>query len=422
MVDLLIKNIHMMDSNAVEMMAVTNGKISARGKLLDLEADQLMDGGGSLLIPGFVDSHVHLDIGLVNDMLHPGRVNAYVSQSQMMADMEAHKAAFTKENIIQRAEQLLDMAVRHGVTAVRAQCHVDPEAGLKHLEALLEVKQRMSSRISLQIVAFPDKQLLRPETLAYMEDALRLGADVMGCAPLHDADRFAHIDAALDLAMKHDVDLDVHADLALPYTVDADDTDVVYLSRRVIERGYQGRVCAGHVSALDSLSREAAQDVIELIRQAGISVISLPDLYRLGRTDTQHVRRGLTRVKELLHAGVNVCFASNNVRDCLRPYGNMNPLEEALILSYGAHMDEVMQLEILMRMATWNGAKAIGLAAYGLQLGNRADFCLVNAPSASAAIVNQAEVSHVFKNGQLLVENQRNTIWHMPNSFPVLME
>ncbi len=417
-VDLVVKNIRLDKFDQPQQMAVQAGKILAYGSQLDYTADCEIDARGNLMLPGFVDSHVHLDIALVNDFHKPGRQIPYSSQKELMADMEARKKSFTKDDIILRAETLLDMAVRHGVSAVRAQCHIDPEIGLSHLEALLEVKQRVAQRITLQLVAFPDKELLRSDTLNLFEDAFSMGAEVMGCAPLHDEDRFTHIDVALDLAAKYNVDLDVHADLTLPEVVDADELDVVYLARKILAGGYQGRVCVGHVSALDSLPQDEAKMVIDLLREAQISVISLPDLYRLGRTDTQHVRRGLTRVKEMLQAGVNVCFASNNTRDCLRPYGNMNPLEEALILSYGAHMDEVEQLETLIQMATTNAARAIGLSSYGLNPGDNADFILVAAPSPSAAIINQAEISHVFKSGKLLVENQRTSQWYVPTHYP----
>lgn len=131
--------------------------------------------------------------------------------------------------------------------------------------------------------------------------------------------------------------------------------------------------------------------MIELLNEARISVISQPDMYRLARQDDVHVRRGLTRVKELLDGGVNVTLASNNVRDVLRPVGNFNLLEEALILSYGAHMDSIDQLDTLMRMATYGGAKAIGLEDYGLQPGCKADMVVLDAPTLSAAIVGQVE-------------------------------
>lgn len=241
---------------------------------------------------------------------------------------------FTHQDIEMRAGAALELASRHGVTALRAQCHVDTVVGLKHVQALQSVKEKYAGRVTVQIVAFPLQGFHRNSgTIDLYREAFRTGADVVGCASNLDFDSSGnvdfkkHIDTALDLAMELDVGLDIHADLGIPQNVELDDLEVVYVARRAIEVGYQGKIAAGHVCVLGSASPEIAKQAIELIREADISVISQPDLYRLGRDNTQNVRRGLTRVKELLAAGVNVTYASNNVRDALRPMGNLNPLE-----------------------------------------------------------------------------------------------
>jgi cytosine deaminase len=173
-----------------------------------------------------------------------------------------------------------------------------------------------------------------------------------------------------------------------------------------METGYQGRAAAGHVSALDSALPAVAEQAVDLMRMAQINVISQPDLYRLGRDDRHHVRRGMTRVKQLLEAGVNVAFASNNVRDAMRPLGNLNPLEEALILAYAAHMDTVEELNTLLHMCTDRAARAIRLDNYGLQPGCKADLVVLEATTPSAAIVGQVEKRFVFKAGRLIAANQ----------------
>jgi cytosine deaminase len=365
------------------------------------------------LIPGFVESHLHLDIALMDSWEVPGRQAPFRNPGEISPVLERRRRSFTRQEIEQRAGRALELAVRHGVTALRAQCHVDLEVGLKHLEALLAVKQRYADFIDLQIVAFPQQGLLRqPGTLDLFRQAFRLGADVMGGASNLDAtaggevDFKQHLDAALQLAQEFNVDLDVHADLSIPSKVELEQLEIVHLARQVIEHGYQGRVVAGHLCALDSALPEVAEQAIALIRQAQISVVSQPDLYRLGREDTQHVRRGLTRVKELLAAGVNVTLASNNVRDAYRPLGNFNLLEEALILSYGAHMDTVGQLNTLVKMCTENAAQALRLKNYGLQSGCAADLVVLEASSPSAAIAGQAEKRFVFKRGRLVAANQ----------------
>jgi cytosine deaminase len=414
LIDLVLRNAHIESEETLLDIAVDDGVIVDRGPNLNYVTRQEIDLGGRLLIPGFVESHLHLDIALMNSWLRPGRTEPFRSMSDLNELIERLRRAFTREEIERRAGTALEIASRHGVTALRAQCHVDTEMGLKHVEALQSVKEKYAGRVTVQIVAFPQQGLLRnPRTKDLFREAFHVGADVMGCASNLDRDAHGkvdvkgHIDAALDLAMELDIDLDVHADVSIPRTaVKLDNLEVVYVARRVIECGYQGRVAAGHVCTLDSAMPKVAQQAIEIIKEAEVSVISMPDLYRLGREDTHHVRRGLTRVKELLTAGVNVAYASNNVRDVLRPLGNLDLLEEALILACGAHMDTVPELDTLLRMSTYNAAKALRLQDYGLEKGCVADLVVLDAPSSSAAVVGQAEKSYVFKAGRLMAANR----------------
>lgn len=409
MIDLLLR--HVLTAAATEpvSVAVDGGRIIGIGAGVDFPARMEVEGGGHYLTPGFVESHLHLDIALSNDPRRPGRTEPFVSLAGLNTAVERRRREFSHDEIVRRASAALKLALRHGTTALRAQCHLDTEIGLTHIEALQVVKEAFAESVTVQIVAFPQQGLLRdPATLDLFREAFRRGADVMGAAPNIESERpfREHIDAAFALALELDRDLDIHADLGLKPTVALEDLEVVHIARRTIEHGYQGRVTVGHACTLDSAPPDVAREAIGCLREAAISVISQPDLYRLGREDEQHVRRGLTRVKELLAAGVNVAYASNNVRDPLRPLGNMDLLEEALILAYGAHMDTVEQLETLMRMSTTNAARALRLPGYGLAVGNVADMVLLDAPSASAAIVGQVEKLYVFKAGRLQATNE----------------
>lgn len=412
MIDLLLRNATLSGSDRVDL-AINQGLIIDRGEHLNYSAADELDLGGRLMIPGFVESHVHLDIALMNPWDRPGRSEPYLSHYGLNETLERRRKAFTRQDITTRAGQAMELASRNGVTAMRAQCHVDTEVGLSHLEALLEAKERYAHLVSLQIVTFPQQGLLRQhQTRDLFRDAFRVGANVMGCASNLDKDEQGkvdfrrHIDAAFELAMEMDVDLDIHADLAIPERVELEDLEVVYTAQRAIEFGYQGRVTAGHVCGLDSALPDVAAEAIDWIRRAKISVVSQPDMYRLGREDTHHVRRGLTRVKQLLAAGVNVTYASNNVRDPLRPLGNFDLLEEGLILAYGAHMDTIEELDTLLKMSTYNAARALRLQNYGLETGCNADLVVLDALSPSAAIVGQAEKYYVIKAGRLVAANR----------------
>jgi cytosine/creatinine deaminase len=422
MIDLLLKNCILSENNCPMDIAIDGGLVIKQSPCLNYEARQTIDLHGCLVIPSFVESHLHLDIALMNNDERPGRPLSFVHPAELNKAMEERRRSFTGESIRLQAARALDMALRHGVTALRAQCQVDCTVGLKHLKALLAVRQQYADRITMQIVVFPQQGLLdQPKVLDLVRESFRLGADVMGCASNLDPtvksrqDMHRHIDTALALAMEMNVDLDLHADLGLAEQVSLDDLEVVYAARRVIESGYQQRVTAGHVCTLDSAEPDVAEKAIELIQQAQISVISQPDMYRLGRADQRGVRRGLTRVKQLLAAGVNVAYASNNVRDAFRPLGNFDLLEEGLILAYGAHMDTVDELDVLLRMSTENAARALRLERYGLSQGCCADLVVLDAPSPSAALVGQVEKLFVFKNGKLVASNQRKSEFYTVN-------
>jgi len=414
MIDLLLKNASVLDESGSVDIAIQDGKIHACGEnLIADDAGQVINLESRLVVPGFVDPHVHLDIALMNSWQEPGRPEPYLTHYGLNDSMEKRRRGFTKDGIVQRASAALELASSHGVTAMRAQCHIDPEVGLKHLEALLEVREKYANRVTLQIVGFPQQGLARsPEAPDLYREAFRLGLDVMGGASNLDFDEEGrvdfrrHIDMGFELAQEFDVDLDVHVDLGIPDHVEMEDLEVVYLAQKTIETGYQGRVTAGHVCSLDSATPEVAAKAIQAIAEAKLHVVSQPDLYRLGRMDTSHVRRGLTRVKALLAAGVNVTFASNNVRDALRPFGNFNPLEEALILAYGAHLDTVDELRTLLRMCTYNGAQALGLDGYGLTVGCQADLVVIDAATPSQAIVSQADACYTFKRGRLMASRR----------------
>lgn len=409
--DLLLRNAIVTGYPEPVDIAIASGKIVDLAPNLVYHVRQILDLEGRLVVPGFVDPHVHLDIALTQNGATAGRPQPFVSPLELNEATEIRRQSFTRADIQNRAEAALDLAIRHGITAMRAQCHVDLEVGLNHLHALVKVRERYADRLTLQIVAFPQQGLFSPGMLDLFREAFKCGADVMGCAPNlepgHNREFSRHIDTALALAMELDVDLDAHADLGLMENAGLTDLESVYLAQRAIETGYVGRVTAGHLCTLDSASPEVVDQAIEWIAQARMTVISQPDLFRLGRSDPKHVRRGLTRVKELLAAGVNVAFASNNVRDAYRPLGNLDPLEEALVLAYGAHMDSTAQLDELMHMCTTNPARGLHLGGYGLAPGCQADLVVLEAETSSAAIAHQAEKSYVFKTGKVVARNQR---------------
>jgi cytosine deaminase len=419
MIDLIIRNAKVHEKDTTTDIAIDKGIIIEIGSNIEYLAEKEMDVCNRLVIPAFVESHLHLDIALSNDAHKPGRDKPFIYPSELNQRVLEMRKSFTQQDIVSRASKAVELAIRHGITAIRAQCHVDNEIGLKHVYALEKVRSLYNHCIDIQIVAFPERGLLsEPGTLELFKKAFENGANIMGCAPdLESIDGISfrdHIDAALELAIEMKVDLDMHLDLGLPpleknAPITLDDLEVVYAARRIIEREYQGIASAGHLCTLSATFPDVAKQAIDIIKKANINVISQPDMYRLGRADLWNIRRGLTRVKELLDAGVNVAFASNNVRDPYRPMGNLNLLEEGLVLAYGAHMDTNEDLNNIIKMCTYNAAKILNLEKYGLKQGCKADLVILDASSPAEAIINQCEKSYVLKNGKIVAENYKES-------------
>ncbi len=408
-IDFLLENVRLFGAPASGTLAIAGDRIVAGG---DCSGATRVDAAGCLVVPALVDPHVHLDMALSNPDGQAGRAAPFRSPRELNALTEARRRSFTRDGIEARALRALELASANGVTAMRAQCHVDTEVGLRHLEGLLGAKARAEGWMDLQIVAFPQQGLASAQDRALAREALASGADLMGCAPNLDAGQgmHAHVDVALEIAGQAGVGIDAHLDLGIPADASLASLESVYLARRVLETGFAGSVTGGHLCTLDALPAAQADEAIGWLARAGMHVISQPDLYRLGREDDCHVRRGLTRVKSLLAAGVNVAFASNNVRDSYRPLGNFDPLEEALVLAYGAHMDSEAELEALLRMCTYNAARAMGLADYGLAPGCVADLVVLDAATPAQAVARQAVRKLVFRRGRLLWQETRTRL------------
>lgn len=379
------------DANAV---LVQNGRIAEIGRDLAAPDARRIELENGLVAPGFVEPHLHLDKAFLLDRLPP-RIG---SVQEAISTTAALKRGFTRQDILERAERVLRLALRHGTLYARVHAEVDPVLKLTSLEAMLELRERWRERIRLEVAAFPqDGIFCQPGTLELLREALRLGAEVIGGVPYVDPDPRQHVDAVFGLAREFGVPADFHLD----FSDDPSRLNSPYVCERTIAEGMQGRVVVGHMTSLGALPPEELAPLVERIAEAGLHVIVLPatDLNLGGRGDRSNVRRGLAPVKQLLGAGVNVAIASNNVRNAFTPFGNADPLEIAQLLVVGAHMTDRAEVEAVFRMATANAARAMGLADYGLAPGRPADLVLLDAPDAWEAVVGRAERALVLSGG-----------------------
>ncbi|MBN9114050.1 MAG: amidohydrolase family protein, partial [Pandoraea sp.] len=321
-------------------------------------------------------------------------------------------------DVLDRSRQVLDMAIKNGTVAVRAHPDVDLIQGLIGVETLLTLKDEYQSLLDLQIVAFPQEGILKSAgTYELMIDALRMGADVVGGCPYNELnweDTKRHIDIVFELAQRFDAPIDMHADFA-DDTSDQRFAAISYIAQRTIDTGYQGRVSLGHVTSLGALDNDELAPVIEQIRLAGISIVTLPatDLYLGGRKDVQNPRRGLTPVKALHAAGVNVAYSSNNVRNAFTPFGKADMLQIGNLLAHVAQFGVPEHQQAILDMGTHNAARAIGLSHdYGIAVGKQADLIILDTFKVADALLDIPPRLWVIKRGRITVVTQHHCEIH----------
>ncbi|CAM4202936.1 amidohydrolase family protein [Erysipelothrix aquatica] len=401
--DLIFKQVRIDQDGALKDVAVENGKIVAIEDTIDTSATRVIDGRGRVLVPGFVESHIHLDKALIANR-KPNLSGTLKEAIEVTASL---KPTFSAEDIYTRAKTALqELIIPNGVTFMRTHAEFDPSQGFTGFEVIMKLKEEFKDYIDIQVVAFPQEGIFKaPGTEAMMVEAMERGADVVGAVPYNDRDAKEHIDYVFELAKRFDKPLDLHQDFA----DDADKISIEYLAKKTIENGYQGKVSVGHLTAIAALPPEELQPILELMAEAGISVMALPatDLHLGARNDTYNVRRTVTPMRKLRDAGVNVCIATNNIRNAFTPYGTGDIVQTAMLAIPVAHLGGAADLPTVLPMITTNPAKALGLEGYGIAVGNNADMVLLDTTSYGDAIIDLPTKSVVVKSGRITVETEK---------------
>jgi cytosine deaminase len=385
-------------------VAIRDGVIERIGPDLDARAADTLDVTDRLVLPGFVESHIHPDKAYIADRTQGLRAGGPTPQT-LVAEL---KRAFTVDDVYARARRVLELAVRHGCTAMRAHVEIDEFVELRGVEALRRLQADFAGVLDLELIAFAQEGIFRDAvTQDLLREALKAGLKTLGGCPYMDDDQRAHIDWFFETAQAFGVPLDFHAD-------SSDDPALLttdYIAEQTIARGMQGRVSLGHLCMLDVLEPAHRARVIGRVREAGIHVISLPatELHVKGRADTRRTWRGITRIAELRDAGINVSIATNNIVNPFTPYGHPDLLRQALVTAMAAHLGNLDQLAWLPETITTNPARALGLPDYGLAAGCRADLVVLDARDAAQAITEQSEKLYVLKAGRVVARNTRTS-------------
>ena len=398
MLDLLVRNATLPDGRTRMSIAVQDGRITEVTEGLAAPAHETLDAQGLLLSPPFVDAHFHLDSALTYGQ---PRVNESGTLLEGIALWGELKPQLTHDAIVERALRYCDGAVARGLLAIRS--HVDTShPSLLTVQALLEVRQRVAPYLDLQLVAFPQDGLLRaPDGLRNLQRALDLGVDVIGGIPHFErtqAQGAESIRTLCELAAAQGKRVDMHCD-------ESDDPlsrHVETLAFETRRLGLQGRVTGSHLTSMHSMDNYYVSRLIPLMAEAQLGVVANPliNITLQGRHDSYPRRRGMTRVPELMAAGLTVAFGQDCVMDPWYGLGSADMLEVAHMGLHVGQMTSQAAMRQCYEAVTTHPARLLGLEAYGLEAGCHADFVLLHARDTVEAIRLRAARLAVFRRGR----------------------
>lgn len=405
---MLIKNARLRDRAELTDIAIDGGKITKIATDIMAAADEIIDAKGKLVTESLIDPHIHLDKVNVFDVVGKNRTGTLREAIELLWDA---KRNYTTADIVARSEDVVKKALKNGTLHMRSHVDVDTIGGMKPFEGVAALREKYRGVMDIQIVAFPQEGIIKdPGADKLMAEVMRRGGDVVGGMPANENcpdDARAHVKLCFDIAEKYDTDIDMHVD----ETDDPFYRTLEMIADEALRRNYIGRVTAGYTCALAAYDDHYAAYVIDKVAKAGIRIITNPvtNLMLQGRMDKQPIRRGITRVKQLLEAGVTVSFGQDCVKDTFYPYGSADMLQVANITAHAAQMSLPSEIEKVYDMITMDAAKIRGLSDYGLAAGKKADLVVINAEDTRDAIRLAPERLYVIREGKIVAKTTVNT-------------
>ena len=404
-----IKNVRLPYAQGLWRIDIENGKIRqvASQPHGEQDGDEVLDAQGGLALPPFIEPHIHLD---TTQTAGEPSWNISGTLFEGIERWAERKAMLTHEDVKQRAWITLKWQIANGIQHVRT--HIDvSDPTLTALKAMLEVKQEVAPWVDLQIVAFPQEGIISyPNGEALLEEALQLGADVVGAIPHFEFTREYGVESlhkTFALAQKYQRMVDVHCD-----EIDDEQSRFVETVAALALRENMGaRVTASHTTAMHSYNGAYTSRLFRLLKMSGINFVANPlvNIHLQGRFDTYPKRRGITRVKEMLEAGINVCFGHDDVFDPWYPMGTGNMLQ---VLQMGLHVCQLMGYEQIndgLKLITNYSAKTMNLQEYGIKSGHDANLIILPAESGFDAVRRQVPVRYSIRHGRVIAETQPAT-------------
>jgi cytosine deaminase len=398
---LLFKNLRLPNQpNRITELRVENGRF------IETFADDAsplteIDLGGNLVLPGLIETHIHLDKACIMDRckLKEGTLK------EAVASTSAAKAEFTEADVYQRGARILEQAITQGTTHMRTHVELDPGIGLTGFRAIRRLQQDYAWGVSLEICVFPQEGLLNnPGTEELLCEALENGATVLGGCPYMDDDPAGQIRRLFELAERYNCDLDLHLD----FDLNPEGMTIPEVIRCTRAYGWQHRVTIGHATKLSALAPDPFREIALALADAGVQVTALPstDLFLNGREATHNVPRGVAPLARLHDYGVTCSLSTNNVGNPFTPFGDVSLIRQANLLANVCHLGTSAELTRCLSWISEESAKLIRLQNYGLMPGCNADFIVLDAESPAAVIASLAQPLMAFKGGRQSFERK----------------
>ena len=403
MKEFTLKNFRLRDRDGLLALRIENGKVAELGPKVRL-AGKEVDCEGKLLIPGYVESHIHLDKACILDRcsIEEGMLEEAVDE------VSKAKKEFTEEDVYTRGSSVIEKAIKNGTQLMRSFVEVDPRAGMRSFEAMLRLKQDYTFALDLQLCAFAQEGLTQEmETYGFLEQALEQGADWVGGCPYKDENPEKHIDLIFDLGETYEVPVDFHLD----FDLDPENSSIPYLCKVTKARGFRGKVSIGHVTKLAAMGEKRFIEMAHLLADAGIALTALPatDLFLNGRDSEKRIPRGVTNLNLMGDAGVLTSLSSNNILNPFTPYGDADLCRMGNLYANVIQLSQTERLEEVFDMITSNAAQILKVP-YEVTEGSPASFILIDAESGPQAIRELVKPLKGWKNGILSFENPRPRI------------
>ncbi len=405
--DLIIRNATLPDGRTGIDLAVAAGHIAAVAPAIEGDAGKIIDAGGNLVSPPFVDCHFHMDATLSLGLPRLNRSGTLLEGIALWGEL---KPLLTHDAVVERAMRYCDLAMAQGLLAIRS--HVDIcDDRLLAVDALMEVKRRLAPYLHIELVAFPQDGYYRsPDAVANLARALDKGVEVVGGIPHFErtmGDGAASVRALCEIAAARGLRVDLHCD----ETDDPLSRHIETLAYETQRLGLAGRVAGSHLTSMHSMNNYYVSKLLPLMAEAGVAAIANPliNIMLQGRHDTYPKRRGLTRVAEMQALGIDVAFGQDC---CMDPWYSLGSADMLDVAHMGLHVGQLASRDAMrscFEAVTTVPARILGLEGYGLEIGCNADLVVLQANDPIEAIRLRAARLYVIRRGRIIAEGAPRT-------------